>query len=240
MIPALYAPNGFVLEGFLTHCSFDYISRDIYTRTYMIILFAAGFILPLIIIFIFYTLIWKTISSIKNLTINLNNRLSTSNSGKIAKIRRCSKRYKDSNLILNNFISLISKKSAYISRLQRTEIKLLRAIAVIIVMFCFAWLPYVVVTLLAQFGSNIESYINQFTTNLPSIFAKTSSMYNPIIYILNQNKYRSLIRKKISFFKNLFIKNSELLNGKQLSKKLKTDDEMYDIVAEKKYSETKF
>ena len=57
-------------------------------------------------------------------------------------------------------------------------------------MFVIAWTPYAAVTLAAQFGSNIEAYINPYTTSLPALFAKTSSIYNPLIYTLRNKEFR--------------------------------------------------
>ena len=67
MLSSLSTPNGFVLEGFLTHCSFDYISRDIYTRTYMLTLILIGFLLPLIVIISIYILLWKKIFNLSKI-----------------------------------------------------------------------------------------------------------------------------------------------------------------------------
>lgn len=156
MLSSLSTPNGFVLEGFLTHCSFDYISRDIYTRTYMLTLILIGFLLPLIVIITIYILLWK----------------------KIRKI----------NLRSNN---------ARLNRLNRLEIRLIKTILLMVIMYCLAWTPYTIVTLIAQFaGFNINIYINPFSTNLPCLFAKLSSIYNPIIYILSNKKNQNFLKNK--------------------------------------------
>ncbi len=38
MIPQFFSENGFVLIGFQTHCSFDYLSQDLYSRSFMIVI----------------------------------------------------------------------------------------------------------------------------------------------------------------------------------------------------------
>ena len=63
-------------------------------------------------------------------------------------------------------------------------------------MFCIAWFPYAIVTLLAQFGTNIQRYITPYTTAIPSLFAKLSSVYNPLIFILTNKKLKKFYKKK--------------------------------------------
>ena len=63
MIPQLFSPTSFVLEGFQTQCSFNYIDRDLYTRSFMTIMFFGGLILPLFIKIVFYIQIWYVLKS---------------------------------------------------------------------------------------------------------------------------------------------------------------------------------
>jgi hypothetical protein len=77
-------------------------------------------------------------------------------------------------------------------------------VSLIVLMYLVAWTPYAVVTLAAQLGSNINYYVNPYTTSLPALFAKASSVYNPIVYTINNKDFRrfffSYFRKKIKFF----------------------------------------
>jgi hypothetical protein len=86
----------------------------------------------------------------------------------------------------------------------KREVKLIKMVALIVIMFIIAWLPYAIVALVAQFGSNIERYINPFTTTLPALFAKTSSIYNPLIYTISNKEFRRFFFK---FFLKKEIKN---------------------------------
>ena len=185
-MPGLFSPaGGFILEGFQTHCSFNYISRDAYTRNYMILLFIFGFILPLVLIIIFYFLIWKYYKKSMKLIIFQMKPMITINQNSIKHIHSI-------NTLKTN----------------RKEKRLIKSILLIVITFCIAWTPYALVTLVAQFSSNFEAYINPFTTNLPALFAKLSSVYNPIIYILNNKKCRNLIRESI------FSKNKKAIDNK--------------------------
>ena len=64
--PQLFINHGFVGEGLLTSCSFDYISRDIYSRSHMVFMFFGGFFIPLAIILIFSLLFFLKFTSILN------------------------------------------------------------------------------------------------------------------------------------------------------------------------------
>jgi len=215
MIPTLYSPvGGFILEGFQTHCSFNYISRDTYTRTYMIFLFNLGFILPLFLITSFYFLIWRYYKKSKKLII-----------------------FKMKPVIVNQ--NSIRPIYSTMLKTNRLETRLIKSIFLIVVTFCIAWTPYALVTLMAQFGSNAQLYINPFTTNLPALFAKLSSVYNPIIYILNNKKYRNLIRESI-FSPKFDNKTIQTLKFSKRVKELNLNNELIDSKICDIFEETKF
>lgn len=61
MIPPAFGWGAFVPEGFLTSCSFDYITRTSSTRSYFFYIFVLGFFLPVSIITVCYAFIIRTI-----------------------------------------------------------------------------------------------------------------------------------------------------------------------------------
>nr|CCP46951.1 arthropsin [Cupiennius salei] len=61
ILPPLFGWGAFVPEGFLTSCSFDYISRTDSNRSYFIYIFILGFFLPVTIIIVCYAFITRTI-----------------------------------------------------------------------------------------------------------------------------------------------------------------------------------
>ena len=81
--------------------------------------------------------------------------------------------------------------------LLEREIKVAKVILIKVIFFCAAWTPYVIVILLTQFGNNIEKYITPKTTSLPSLFAKSSIIFNALIYTLTQ-------KECCSYYYNLF------------------------------------
>lgn len=85
----------------------------------------------------------------------------------------------------------LSSKNYLIKR----EIKVIKSVVLCVVLFCLSWAPYAIMVLLAQFGNNIEDYITPLSTSLPALFAKTSAIYNPIVYTLTNNGCRRFFLK---------------------------------------------
>ena len=80
------------------------------------------------------------------------------------------------------------------SNLKIDDIKLIKTIILMIIMFCVSWGPYALVTIIAQFAENITSYINPFTTCVPALFAKTSHLMNPIIFTFRNKKFLKFLK----------------------------------------------
>lgn len=198
MIPEFFAPNGFVLEGFLTHCSFDYISRDRFTRLYMIIIFSFGFFLPLGLIIVLNILIWNRLRSSNKrfqafkLSNANNNNNNTSNKQSLTSE------------------SILVPKGAFFVKMN--DLKLIKTLLLMIVIFCVAWAPYAIITLIAQFGSHISNYITPYTTSLPALFAKISTFMNPLIYSLRDKNCRDYLRKMFISFKSRHHMSDHLKN----------------------------
>lgn len=78
--------------------------------------------------------------------------------------------------------------------------KVLKSIILYVSFFCISWTPYVIIVLLAQFGTDIQNYVNPYTTSLPALIAKISSIHNPILFTLSnkecRNYFKSLLFKK--------------------------------------------
>lgn len=79
--------------------------------------------------------------------------------------------------------------------LLKRESKVLKRIILNVTLFCVAWLPYACVALLGQFGNNIENYLTPYTTSIPAILAKFSSIYNPILYTLTNRDCKAYFKR---------------------------------------------
>ncbi len=202
----LFSENSFVLEGFLTTCSFDYISKNMYTRVLVFIMIIGGFLLPLAIIIIFYTLTKITISIKSKRIIFVNYRNKFTKNIRNVHYSKVLLTNNDLDTDVNiNSISLSHLqndsfyKSGY-SSLVRMENKVLQIIILNIIFFCIAWVPYALVAIIGELDlPNQTRYINLYTTTLPALFAKTSSIYNPILYTFTNKECKHYF--KIQWFR---------------------------------------
>jgi len=207
MLPELITENGFVLEGILTSCSFNYLSQELKSRIYMFILFIGGFGIPFLTICIFYFLMFLELKSkkqpLKIQTFKSNKKAVTIKFN--SNIESCSNVTIEVNTDnYNQKIKKINENNEPIfSFLHKREINVARNSILKISLFCMAWTPYSIVTLLAQFGTNIESYINPYSTSLTAIFAKLSAITDPLVYTLSNKSCRN-------YFKSIFKKTFHL------------------------------
>jgi hypothetical protein len=213
-------PHGFILEGFLTSSSFDYLSRDWLSRLSILIMFSFGFLLPMVLIFVFVMLAKKKMG---RRSVNICNRLSGTNHRK--SFYQSALRATSSNISLRTTVNrdqsdlrrsiseaaisyrqqssrvafkCVQSQRNTFSYILKREARAMKTILLCVGMFLFAWLPYAVIVMCAQFApSSIGYFLNPYTTTLPSVFAKVSSMYNPIIYTLSN-------RECLNYFRRLF------------------------------------
>ncbi|XP_009903103.2 pinopsin [Dryobates pubescens] len=72
------------------------------------------------------------------------------------------------------------------------EQRILIMVVVMVICFLLCWLPYAIVALIATFGK--PGFMTPAASIIPSILAKSSTVYNPIIYIfLNKQFYRCFL-----------------------------------------------
>ena len=192
--------NGFVLEGFLTTCTFDYLSRDTVTRTLVTLMIFGGFIIPVTILLVFFFLTKRCLEA-KTKEMGKEHYVFTSSISKNTK----SSFHGDS--MRQNSIKKAKKNGSKSSKTlednrysyHKRQFRVLRTIIINLIFFTLSWAPYAILTLLAQYGPNIEYYSTPVSTSIPALFAKTSSIYNPILYTLNNKDCKK-------FFKRIFCK----------------------------------
>ena len=196
ILPQKFLEHGFVLEGFLTSCTFNYLDRSLISRLNIMIMFIAGFFIPMTIIMIVYALMWY----------NLRN--NTAYSG--INVRLALRQEQEAELL-----SMTSSQLA-MAKFQRNsstptsedylkrEVRVARTIILINLAFIVAWMPYALVALFAQYApvTSLPLFVTPFSTSLPSLFSKLSSIYNPILYTLTNDGCRAHF--KYIFFKRLF------------------------------------
>ncbi|XP_010281476.1 PREDICTED: melanopsin-like [Phaethon lepturus] len=71
--------------------------------------------------------------------------------------------------------------------------------------FFAAWSPYAIIAMWAAFGS-IDK-IPPFAFAVPAVFAKSSTLYNPVIYLLLKPNFRNTIAKDFTVLQQLCIRS---------------------------------
>ncbi|XP_028265233.1 parapinopsin a [Parambassis ranga] len=71
---------------------------------------------------------------------------------------------------------------------NRVEVQVARMIVVMVLAFLVTWLPYAAMALAVIIDSTL--YINPVIATIPVYFAKSSTVYNPIIYIFMNRQFR--------------------------------------------------
>ncbi|RNA24474.1 arthropsin type [Brachionus plicatilis] len=228
IVPQLNLDHGFVLEGLLTSCSFDYLNRDAYSRFFMMVLFVGGFLVPVCLIIFLYSFLFFLLRK-NSIFQTYQERGRIKSHEKLPSYYSRSVSYSSKNLH-NNCSSSLTKKESDSSNTNlnnssfiKRQVKVAKTVILIVIMFCIAWLPYAIITLIAQYISPnyLTTFVTPLTTSLPAIFAKTSSIYNPILYTLSnkdcKNYFHQLFILKIFKFKknnkNSEIKLCEKING---------------------------
>jgi len=199
IIPELITENGFVLEGFLTSCSFNYLNREKNSRIYMLILFIGGFGIPVSTLCVFYSLMFfELITKKKKLQIqSLKHKIIKKVSVKFnSKSENCSNIIfeEESEKKTKDEIKTKENKNLFSDFFLKRETQAARNSILIILLFCIAWTPYAVITLIAQFGTNIENYINPYSTSFSAIIAKLPAISDPLIYTLSNKGFRTYFK----------------------------------------------
>ncbi|KAL3309821.1 Melanopsin, partial [Cichlidogyrus casuarinus] len=157
-VPPLLGYGRIVLEGFHTHCSMDFISKDFGTKVYMTVILGFGFCSNILIIGYCYT----------NVSLFL---------------RRHEK----------EMCAFDRRRANY----NRTELRATKVAFMCFAGFLFSWLPYAMTALLAILGKH--EALTPFILEFPSLFTKTSALYNPIIYAISHPKFRKRLCKIVPF-----------------------------------------
>jgi len=81
---------------------------------------------------------------------------------------------------------------------QRAEVRIAKVAMTNIALWLICWVPYSAVCLQGIFFDS--SSITPLVSMLPALLAKTSAVYNPIVYAINHPKFRLAIQKDMPWF----------------------------------------
>lgn len=93
----------------------------------------------------------------------------------------------------------LTTKSIYCARLVRSELKLTKCIFLSVFFFCITWLPYAIMALYLQFSRDRDSgrFVTPYISSMPILLSKTSAILNPLIFTLNDPKFKTFFENRI-------------------------------------------
>lgn len=200
IMPPSFGWNRFILEGFSTSCTFDYISRDPWDRAFILMLVTGGFLMPLSVILISYALILIRLSQRnRRFLLEMTTTHSTSHHGSTYFFNHSNlheQRERSSTLAT---LDGPTEDHPIPENILRTEARATRTAFLICALFCLAWGPYAVMALISLFGFN--HLVNAYTTAVLGMFTKVAACINPLIYALSLNGFQEQL---CAYLKRLF------------------------------------
>ena len=188
-----FSKSGYVLEGFQTSCAFNFIDQSDFSRTIVIMMSILGFFVPIAVIIISYTLVFITVK-IQTDGIRYSRQETTSANPRvrhsIISIISHSSKNKTNQKPRNSLEKLQKKLKPY-----KNELIITKRALIIITGFCISWLPYAIISMIAQFCKYREKYVTPYSTFIAALLFKFSTILNPIIFIFNNRKFRKSFSK---------------------------------------------
>lgn len=164
--------NRYVPEGYLTSCSFDYLSTKLESRIFILAFFTAAWLVPLVMIILSYA-------------------------GIIYAVRRNENAFKTTQKVLQYSSLYRGSQRRHGKNGANTEMRLVKVVLCLILLWLVSWTPYAIVALL---GLVDQSYISPTSSMIPALFAKMSSIVNPYLYGLANPRFKRELRRKITVF----------------------------------------
>ncbi|UJR36479.1 hypothetical protein I4U23_029202 [Adineta vaga] len=218
MIGPLFGWNRFVFEGFGTSCTFDYVSKDRWNRSFMLVLIIGGFLIPLTIIIVSYTIILMKLSKRGHQILYRSN---------LKQIARLQLNYEPSTYCVTSYNSLFDEEILTKStidasvnnhqsaqKISHIEFRATRTALLICGIYCMAWTPYAVMAILSQLGPS--HLINVYTTSIIGLFTKTAACINPLIYVFSSPIFRRCLFHQSTFWQYKITSPENCSNQKRI------------------------
>uniref|UniRef100_A0A095CF19 Rhodopsin n=1 Tax=Schistosoma haematobium TaxID=6185 RepID=A0A095CF19_SCHHA len=199
-IPPFFGYGSYIPEGFHTSCTFDYLSTDIRNLIFNAGLYILGFLCPVFIIIFSYYQIVKTVRLNELELMKMAQSLNAQNpsamkTGKLDDIRVI--------LLLSEILNNTLLETLYFTDClkfmcdKKADIEAAKTSIILVLLYLMSWSPYAIVCLMTLVGS--RDSLTPFYSELPVLFAKTSAVYNPIVYAVKHPKFRLEIEKRFPF-----------------------------------------
>nr|BAQ54939.1 opsin, rhodopsin-7 like [Indolestes peregrinus] len=163
----LFGINRYVPEGYLTSCSFDYLTDDQNSRTFIIVFFTAAWVVPVSIISFCYAAICRAVSLAATYSSSTTER-KNSNQNKTSSRREQQRR--------------------------RTEIRLAIVVLAVVALWLISWTPYATVALLGFSGN--KRLITPLLSMIPALFCKMASCIDPFMYAITHPRFRRELTRR--------------------------------------------
>lgn len=80
-------------------------------------------------------------------------------------------------------------------KLKRRDLIAAQIGLMLIAIFLLAWSPYSLIALLGQFGP--KNFVTPWLAMIPSVFAKSSTLYNPIVYAVKDSRFKKAFKRYV-------------------------------------------
>ena len=165
------SPHKFVLEGYLTTCKVDYLSREKYARNLLIWLIIGPGLIPMITMIACQVLTYREIKKQKK-SIFLRIRFRSGQEPPLI--------YFDMNSLINENLNIILVK----------ETKLAKKNILLVVFYSFTYLPLGVFILIAQYSPNRQLVVNPQIAGLLNLSINLVTITFPIIVLITENEFK--------------------------------------------------
>ncbi|CAF0780385.1 unnamed protein product [Adineta ricciae] len=202
MVPPFFGWSRFVFEGIGTSCTFDYVSKDVWNRSFMLILIVVGFLLPLTIIIVSYSFILvKLTNRGRHLIYENYSCTGFRRKPKLGRLHFFVPINSAHNELFSNegkVVFTFNESNQAKRDIRRTEIRVTRTALVVCGIYVMSWTPYAFMAVAAQFG--LDHLVNVYLASSITLLTKLSACINPFIYALSS----SVFRRHMGFYSNLF------------------------------------
>lgn len=195
--PLLGLVNRYVPEGFLTSCTFDYLSRDFTNRMYIFVFFLGAYVLPMfLIVFSYVRILINVRSSRKKFEAGMakgpSSNFEQSTIG--SEVRSPSSQ----GHVHPRLESALSSSSRSGKQKNRLELKLAVCAVKLISLWTIAWTPYAIVALVGIWGP--REWLTPAMSMYPALFAKCAAFVDPYVYGYSHPKFRKEFARRFDRF----------------------------------------
>lgn len=199
------------------------MSRELRSRVVIISIACGGFLVPFIVVLVFYILVLRSLKSRDHnvrmmfggdettTIVNMSSpSITLSRNTRLASIYTL--QFDDSNaaasssLIITIQYPLSSTARKMRNIMNKRELRATKTVIWCVGLFLLTWLPFVLIIFMYQFVSDLDEwwYANPMAVSLPSLFVITSTIFDPIIYTLVNPECKIHVKRLVACRRKFF------------------------------------